>query len=48
MRNCGSELRIVGWIVGWEFRLCAANFFRMMVARDGVEPLPCIDNIGSC
>jgi len=45
VRNCGSELRIVGWIVGWEFRLCAANFFRMMVARDGVEPLPCIDNI---
>ncbi len=28
----------MGWVVGWEFRLCAANFFRMMVARDGVEP----------
>ncbi len=38
MRNRGSELRIVGWIVGWKFRLSAAKFFRMMVARDGVEP----------
>ena len=25
-------------IVGWKFRLSAAKFFRMMVARDGVEP----------
>ena len=25
-------------IVGWKFRLSAAEFFRMMVARDGVEP----------
>ena len=38
MRNYGLEHRIVGWIVGWEFRLLAANIFRMMVARDGVEP----------
>jgi hypothetical protein len=28
----------MGWIVGWKFRLSAAKFFRMMVARDGVEP----------
>ena len=26
----------MGWIVGWKFRLGAAKFFRMMVARDGV------------
>src|SRR5713101_1031223 len=38
VRSCGSELRIVGWIVGWKFRLCAAKCFGMMVARDGVEP----------
>ncbi len=38
MRNRGSNLRIVGWIVGWEFPTKAAKFFRMMVARDGVEP----------
>ena len=38
MRNRGSDLRIVGWIVGWEFPPKAANRFRMMVARDGVEP----------
>src|SRR5207302_9858273 len=38
VRNRGSDLRIVGWIVGWKFRLCATKFFRMMVARDGVEP----------
>jgi hypothetical protein len=31
-------VRIVGWIVGWKFRLSAAKFFEMMVARDGVEP----------
>ena len=31
-------MRIVGWIVGWKFRLSAAKFFEMMVARDGVEP----------
>jgi len=24
--------------VGWKFRLSAAKFLRMMVARDGVEP----------
>jgi hypothetical protein len=34
MRNHGSELRIVGC----RFRLSAAKFFGMMVARDGVEP----------
>ena len=28
----------MGWIVGWKFRLGAAKLFRMMVARDGVEP----------
>ena len=38
MRNRGSNLRIVGWIVGWEFPSKAAKFFGMMVARDGVEP----------
>ena len=38
VRNRGSNLRIVGWIVGWEFSPKAAKFFRMMVARDGVEP----------
>ena len=38
MRNRGSELRIVGRIVGWEFWLLAAKCFEMMVARDGVEP----------
>jgi hypothetical protein len=38
VRNRGSDLRIVGWIVGWKFRLKAAKFFRMMVAREGVEP----------
>jgi hypothetical protein len=38
VRNRGSDLRIVGWIVGWKFRPEAAKFFRMMVARDGVEP----------
>jgi len=38
VRNRGSNLRIVGWIVGWKFRSKAAKFFRMMVARDGVEP----------
>ncbi len=27
-----------GLIVGWKFRLLAAKFFGMMVARDGVEP----------
>jgi hypothetical protein len=32
--NHGSDLRIVGW----EFSSKAANVFRMMVARDGVEP----------
>ncbi len=31
-------MRIVGGIMGGEFRVCAAKFFRMMVARDGVEP----------
>ena len=31
-------MRIVGGIVGGEFRSCAAKTFRMMVARDGVEP----------
>jgi hypothetical protein len=31
-------MRIVGGIVGGESRLLAANVFRMMVARDGVEP----------
>jgi len=31
-------MRIMGWIVGWKFRLSAAKFLRMMVARDGVEP----------
>jgi hypothetical protein len=38
MRNHGSDLRILGWIVGWEFSSKAAKCFRMMVARDGVEP----------
>jgi hypothetical protein len=38
VRNRESNLRIVGWIVGWKFRSKAAKFFRMMVARDGVEP----------
>jgi hypothetical protein len=38
VRNCGLDLRIVGWIVGWKFRLKAAKCFGMMVARDGVEP----------
>ena len=33
-----SSVRIVGGIVGGRFRLCAAKFFGMMVARDGVEP----------
>ena len=33
-----SSMRIVGGIVGGEFRACAAKPFRMMVARDGVEP----------
>jgi len=33
-----TSVRIVGWIVGWKFRLLAAKSFRMMVARDGVEP----------
>jgi len=28
----------MGWIVGWKIRLSAVKFFRMMVARDGVEP----------
>ena len=31
-------MRIMGWIVGWKFQLCAVKFFGMMVARDGVEP----------
>jgi hypothetical protein len=31
-------MRIVGGIVGGEFQACAAKPFRMMVARDGVEP----------
>ena len=38
MRNRRSDRRIVGWIVGWEFPPKAAKSFRMMVARDGVEP----------
>ena len=38
MRNLGSDLRIVGWIVSWKFPLFAAKSFKMMVARDGVEP----------
>jgi hypothetical protein len=38
VRNRGLDLRIVGWIVGWEFRLLVAKSFGMMVARDGVEP----------
>jgi hypothetical protein len=33
-----SSVRIMGGIMGGRFRLCAAKFFRMMVARDGVEP----------
>jgi hypothetical protein len=33
-----SSVRIMGWIVGWEFPLFATKFFEMMVARDGVEP----------
>ncbi len=33
-----SSVRIMGWIVGWKVWLCAAKFFGMMVARDGVEP----------
>ncbi len=33
-----SSVRIMGWIVGWEFPPKAAKFFGMMVARDGVEP----------
>ena len=33
-----SSVRIMGWIVGWKIQLSAAKFFRMMVARDGVEP----------
>ncbi len=31
-------MRIVGGIVGGRFPFVAAKFFRMMVARDGVEP----------
>ena len=31
-------MRIMGWIVGRKFWLCAAMSFGMMVARDGVEP----------
>ena len=31
-------MRIVGGIVGGGFSACAAKPFRMMVARDGVEP----------
>ena len=29
MRDHGSDFRIVGWIVGWEFSLKTANLFRM-------------------
>ena len=32
------SVRIMGWIVGWKFPLFATKFFRMMVAREGVEP----------
>ncbi len=47
MRNHGSDLRIVGWIVGWEFLPEAAKSFRMMVARDGVEPpTPAFSELG--
>jgi len=47
MRNRGSDLRIVGWIVGWEFPPKAANCFKMMVARDGVEPpTPAFSELG--
>jgi hypothetical protein len=31
-------MRIVGGIAGGKFRVRAAKFFGMMVARDGVEP----------
>ena len=33
----------MGWIVGWEFPPKAAKSFRMMVARDGVEPYVAIE-----
>jgi hypothetical protein len=47
VRNRGSNLRIVGWIVGWKFRLKAAKSFGMMVAREGVEPpTPAFSELG--
>jgi len=38
LRTRGSNPGIVGWIVGLKSRPSAAKLFRMMVARDGVEP----------
>ncbi len=37
----------MGWIVGWKFRLSAAKFFEMMVARDGIERfgVPCFQQL---
>jgi len=40
-------MRIVGGIVGGESRLLAGNVFKMMVARDGVEPpTPAFSELG--
>jgi len=33
-----NSVIILGGIVGGKFRRCAAKLFRMMVARDGIEP----------
>jgi len=43
VRNHELDLRIVGW----RFRIKAAKFFRMMVARDGVERFrdPCFQQL---
>ena len=38
---------ILGGTLGGRFRLCAAKFFGMMVARDGVEPpTPAFSELG--
>ena len=36
--NGANSVIILGGILGGRFRLCAAKFFGMMVARDGIEP----------